>query len=311
VVLVSIIITAYNADKYIEETLDSVMSQTYPSIECVFVDDGSTDNTAGIVSRYGGKIEYIYQTNAERSVARNKGLAQCSGKYVNFIDADDLIAPDKIADQVAYLEKNPGFDVVYSKVRYFKDNGGRSFYDVPRTTAEGDILDKLIYGNFINLGSPLIRKDALERINGFDTSGLDIILNEDWDLWLRLAISGARFGFIDKYHLFYRVHASNTSKNRMRGIESKMRVADKITRQFGQQLEIRGVNCRRVMMSVKAEYGRRLILEGRVPEGRSLIAEACKTDIPHRRYLRMFSLAAGLFGHKLLAATQYLRKNEL
>jgi len=310
-VVVSVIIAAYNAEKHIEETIQSVLSQTYPNVECIVVNDGSTDSTGEIANKYDTNIRYIYQDNAERSAARNMGATHASGKYINYIDADDLLAPDKIADQVMYLEKNPGVDVVYSKVKYFKDNGNRLFYIVPRITPEGDILDKLIYGNFINLGSPLIRKEAVDRVGGFDENRLDIILNEDWDFWLRLALSGSRFGFIDKYHLFYRVHVSNTSKNRLRGIESKLRVTEKNIQQYGQELEKKGIDCRRVLMNVKGEYGRRLILEGRIAEGRSLIAEACKTDIPHRRYLQMFSIAARVFGHNLLAATQYLRKKEL
>jgi glycosyltransferase involved in cell wall biosynthesis len=307
----SVIIAAHNAEKYIEKTIDSVLSQSYANIECIVVDDGSTDYTRQILSKYGDSIKYIYQDNAERSVARNTGTAHAIGKYINYVDADDLITPDKIADQVKYLEENSGIDVVYSKVKYFKDDGGRSYYVVPRITPQGDILDKLIYGNFINLGSPLIRKEAVDRVGGFDANRLDIILNEDWDLWVRLAISGSRFGFIDKYHYYYRVHASNTSNNRIRGIESKLRVAEKNIQQYGQELEERGIDCQRVLMFVKAEYGRRLILEGRVAEGRGLIAEACKTDIPHRRYLQMFSLAARLFGHHILAATQHRRKKEL
>jgi len=309
--IVSIIIAAYNAEKYISETINSVLSQTYPNIECIVVNDGSTDGTREIVNNFGTRIKYVYQDNAERAAARNNGVAHATGKYINYIDADDLITSDKIADQVTYLEQNPEYDLVYSKAKYFKDNGNRSYYSVPRITPQGDILDKLMYGNFINLGSPLIRKEAVDRVGGFDATRHDIILNEDWDFWLRLAISGSRFGFIDKYQLLYRVHESNTSKARLRGIESKLKVIDKIINQYSELLIKKGTDCQRVLESARAEYGRRLILEGRVAEGRILISAACKTDIPHRRYLQMFSLAARLFGHKVLAATQYLRKKEL
>lgn len=310
-VVVSVIIAAYNAGKYIEETITSVLSQTYPYIECILVDDGSTDNTSKIITRFGNRIKYIYQDNAERSKARNNGVAHSSGKYINFLDADDLFSPDKIADQVIFLENHQDCDVVYSKVRYFKDYRKRSYYSVNRITPTGDILDQLIYGNFINLGSPLVRRKAFNRIGGFDSDRADIILNEDWDFLLRLAISGSRFGFIQKYHLFYRVYEGNTSQNRLRSMESKLRITEKIINQYSDLLEKKGVNLRRVLMHAHAEYGRRLILEGNVLEGQKLMANACKMDIPNRKYFQSFLLVTKIFGHRFLNLTKFLRKSEL
>ncbi len=309
--LVSIIIAAYNAEKYIEATIASVLSQTYPLVECILVDDGSTDSTSQIIARFGPRVNYIYQNNAERSMARNNGVAHSSGKYINFLDADDLFSPDKIADQVAYLENNPTYDAVYSKVQYFKDNGKRNYYSVDRITPSGDILDQLIYGNFINLGSPLIRRDAFDRVGGFDSSRSDIILNEDWDFWLRLAISGSRFGFLNKYHLFYRIHVGNTSQNRMRSVESKLRVTEKVINQYSNLLLNRMIDRQRVLMHAYAEYGRRLILEGKELQGQKLLADACKFDIPNRKYFQMFLLLAKVFGRNFFNLTRFLRKSEL
>lgn len=307
----SVIIAAHNAEKYIEETITSVLAQTYSKVDCIVVDDGSTDNTKNIVNTFGTRIKYIYQDNAERSVARNTGLAHSIGQYVMFLDADDYITPDKIADQVTYLENHTDDDAVYSQARYFKDNGRRSYYTVPRITPEGDILDKLIYGNFINLGSPLIRKEALDRVNGFDIDR-EIILNEDWDLWLRLALSGVRYGFIDKVHFYYRVHSGNTSKqSRMPSIKSKNRVTTKIIEQYHALLEQKGIDCLRVLASVNAEYGSRLILEGEVQEGRKLLLNACKTDIPHRRSFQLFLLMSRVLGYRRLAALQNFFQKEL
>ena len=93
---VSVIIPTFNSERYLAEAIDSVLSQTYQNIECIVVDDGSTDNTPAIVQGYGDRIRYIYQENAERSAARNRGIVAATGQYISFLDADDFI--DSVAD---------------------------------------------------------------------------------------------------------------------------------------------------------------------------------------------------------------------
>ena len=95
--LVSIIIPAYNARRLIGESIDSVLNQTYSNCEILVIDDGSTDGTRAFLQhRYGDQIRYIYQKNQGRGAARNYGLRLARGKYIQFLDADDLILPDKI-----------------------------------------------------------------------------------------------------------------------------------------------------------------------------------------------------------------------
>jgi glycosyltransferase involved in cell wall biosynthesis len=298
---VSIIIPAYNAEKYIAETVESVLAQSFRDLECIVVDDGSIDRTGEIVRGFGERVRNICQDNAERSAARNRGIALASGDYIGFLDADDILLPEKLKEQVAFLDAHPGYDVVYSRVAYFRDNGERRCYRVRRATPSGDILPFLIWSNFITMNSPLFRRGAVERVAGFNVS---LCRYEDWDLLLRLALSGYRFGFIDSLHSLCRMHGGNTVADGTRMFQAKMGVACRIAKDFREELNARGIDGRSVAAFHRADYGRKLILAGRAAEGRTLIREAAQTPFPHRRKMIAFALAAGLFGHRLVAFMQ-------
>ncbi len=305
---VSVIIPAYNAERYIAEAVDSVLAQTWPDVECIVVDDGSTDRTSDIVKRYGDRVKYFYQKNAERSAARNRGITESSGAFIAFLDADDYIAPKKVEEQITFLDTHPECDVVYSRVLYFRDKGSRSFHEINRPSLTGDILDKLLYRNFINLSSPLLRRAVIDNCGGFDTS---LSYNEDWEFWLRLAVSGIRFGFVDACHLFYRVHSGNTSINRLLMYNSKLSVLEQFVRRFSDNLRDRGIDTAPVLSFHRADYGRGLILHGNVLEGRREIAKACSTAFPYRRLFQAFALIAAIGGRPLLIFFQLLRRGEL
>lgn len=108
--LVSVIIPAYNAAKYIAETLESVKQQTWPAIEAFVIDDGSGDDTVAMARSFKSeKITVVEQKNSGACKARNLGLSLSKGKYIQFLDADDVLSPDKIEKQVSILEQNPGY----------------------------------------------------------------------------------------------------------------------------------------------------------------------------------------------------------
>jgi glycosyltransferase involved in cell wall biosynthesis len=298
---VSIIIPAYNAEKYIADTVESVLVQSFRDLECIVVDDGSIDRTGEIAMGFGERIRYIRQENAERSAARNRGIALASGDYIGFLDADDILLPEKLKEQVAFLDAHPGYDVVYSRVAYFRDNGERRCYRVRRVTPSGDILPFLIWSNFITMNSPLFRRGAVERVGGFNVS---LSRYEDWDFLLRLALSGSRFGFLDSLHSLCRMHGGNTVADGPRMFQAKMAVAGRIAEDFRDGLNARGIDGRSVVAFHRADYGRKLILAGRAAEGRTLIREAAQVPFPHRRKMIAFALAAGLCGHHFPAFLQ-------
>ncbi|HET9395094.1 MAG TPA: glycosyltransferase family A protein, partial [Nitrospiraceae bacterium] len=106
---VSVIVPCYNAARYVAETLESLRQQTWPSLEVIVVDDGSTDDSARIIETFAGlDLTLIRQSNRGQTAALNVGLARATGDFVQYLDADDLIDPDKIAIQVARLADAPG-----------------------------------------------------------------------------------------------------------------------------------------------------------------------------------------------------------
>jgi len=118
--LVSVIMTAYNAEKHVVEAIESVFSQTYNDIELICVNDGSTDKTKEILLSYGERIKYLeHDTNMGIAVGRNTGLAVARREYIAFIDADDIWKPQKLLMQINFLESNPSVDIVFGHMQHF------------------------------------------------------------------------------------------------------------------------------------------------------------------------------------------------
>lgn len=298
---VSVIIPAYNSESFVGEAIDSVLAQTYRSVECIVVDDGSSDRTAQLVQGYGDRVRYIRQENAERSAARNNGITHASGDFLCFLDADDFIAPEKIAEQLAFLQEHPDFDLVYSRVAYFREKGEGGCQSPRRPTPSGEVLRELAFSNFITIHTPLIRRRAIDRGGLFDPHFNRF---EDWDFFLRLALTGARFAFLDRVSAYVRVHPANTIGDRVRMFEAKFAVARKIVDRFSRELTGAGVDPAQLVAFHQADYGRILILAGEVAQGRVLIGQAIRHPFPHRAKFALFSLAAALAGHRLLALIQ-------
>ena len=299
--LVSVIIPAYNCESFVGQAIDSVLAQSYRPVECIVVDDGSSDRTAQVVQGYGDRVGYIRQDNAERSAARNNGIAHASGDYLCFLDADDFIAPEKIADQLAYLEAHPDFDLVYSRVAYFREQAEGGCQSPRRPTPAGEVLRELAFSNFITIHTPLIRRRAIDRGGLFDPRFNRF---EDWDFFLRLALTGTRFAFLDRINAYVRVHPANTIGDRVRMFEAKLAVAQKIVERFARELAGGGIDPAQLVAFHQADYGRILILAGEVAKGRALIGQALRHPFPHRAKFALFTLAAALGGHRLLAMIQ-------
>jgi glycosyltransferase involved in cell wall biosynthesis len=202
--LVSAIVPAYNAQRFVAEAIDSALAQTYRRLEVIVVDDGSTDGTAGVLSRYGAKIVALHQTNKGLSDARNRAVEAAGGKYVAFLDADDRWAPGKIEKQVAFLEAHDECGLVHTGHRIV-DAMGHVRGDLTPRPLRGRCLVQLIEGNLITASSVMVRR-ALARQHPFRLRAA-----EDWDAWLRIA-EEHEIGMISEALTDYRVHDANMTR---------------------------------------------------------------------------------------------------
>ena len=219
--LVSVVIPVYNAEKYLEETLASIFAQTYPHIEIVAVDDGSKDLSIQILEQYPDRIHVVKQANAGAAVARNRGVQEAKGKWVAFLDADDLWTPDKIQRQ---LEACGSYAWSHSdSVLVGGVNDGRKDSDFTEKH-QGQILEQLICSNFIGTSTLMIQRQVFLDAGGFDEALRSI---QDWELWIRIARQHP-IGYVDAPLMKYRVHAVSASRSTRKTLPNHLKVIDKV-----------------------------------------------------------------------------------
>ena len=205
--LISVIMPAYNRAALIGGAVDSVLAQTWPNVELIVVDDGSSDNTVQVLEQYTDRITLIRQENAGPSAARNKGLAAANGEYIAFLDSDDYWYPETLATLAAYLLDHPNVDMVCGGWDYIDEQGQVIQESVNPKVHETDIrvdfFGALVLGNLFPIHSLLLRQHCFDRAGFFDP---ELHAMEDWDLWLRMAAAGCRFRAIEPPLARYRRH---------------------------------------------------------------------------------------------------------
>ncbi len=181
---VSIIIPNYNHGDYLPQAIESALAQTYPHVEVIVVDDGSTDHSAQVLARYADRVRCIHQENAGLSAARNTGLGMARGDYIALLDADDMLEPDYLQTLVPVLEENPEIGGIYCGYR-FVDEHNRPLPEVQnRVVLSAEFYNALLGGNFLVPESMLLRRRCYQEAGPFDTA---LTACEDWDMWLRIA----------------------------------------------------------------------------------------------------------------------------
>jgi glycosyltransferase involved in cell wall biosynthesis len=179
----TVIIPAFNSAQFIAQTLDSVLAQSYPALEILVVDDGSTDDTAQIVRSFGGNVILIQQSHNGVSAARNLGILNARGNTVAFLDSDDLWKPEKLEKQAACFErKNVAW--VCCGASFFDNKTGKLLPGHHKPLFEGDVLEKEFLYSFIRSPTPAVRKSVFDEVGLFDKT---LRIAEDWDMWLRIA----------------------------------------------------------------------------------------------------------------------------
>lgn len=210
--LVSVVIPTYKHRDFILGTLSSVLQQTFTDYEIIIVNDGSPDDTRAVIFPHieSGRVEYIEQSNQGQSRARNAGLARARGQYIAFLDDDDLWPADKLASQVAFLDRNPSVGMIGGRFQRIDASDARG---TPGPFHPEITLESLFTANpFHSPGQTLIRADLLNDLGGMNAA---IWGADDWDLWFRIA-KRSTIVMKDEIALYYRLHANNASKQTAR-----------------------------------------------------------------------------------------------
>jgi len=213
---ISIIIPYYNGEKYIRETLESVYRQTHQDFEVIIVNDGSDQNVleASIQNMLHPNLKVIHQENQGQSAARNNGAKLATGKYILFLDCDDLIDQTFLAKTYTILQQKPEVRICYSRGRFFE-----------KTDKEWVLRPFNTYDFLIENSIPitaLIYKEDFENAGGFD-----VRLNyyEDWDFWITLIKNGAGTYKIDEFLFFYRIRTGSDSLTNISS-DNRLRLSD-------------------------------------------------------------------------------------
>ncbi len=211
---VTVVIPAFNSSLYIAQTLESVLNQTVKPFEVLAVDDGSTDDTAEIAERFGHSVRVIRTANMKQAASRNFGVQAAVGDWIAFVDADDLWEPNKLELQIAELSRHPDADVCYTSRRVLiQDETGSRLQEVIPAAPPETIRQALFENTNFLPSSVLIRRSTFLGIGGFDPH---FVFVQDWDLWLRLLHSGARFAACLEPLMQYRVHDRSVTMNNAR-----------------------------------------------------------------------------------------------
>lgn len=202
---VSVIIPAFNAERFLREAIQSILDQGHQPLEVVVIDDGSTDETSQIAGSFGDPIRVLYQKNSGPPAARNHGLREAKGDFIGFLDADDMWAPQKLSWQLEAFHNDPELQAVGGKLQRIILPGGtqenRQFVALPEDW------------DAFSLGTILIRKSVFQKIGNFDE---DLFMADDIDWFLRLREADIKVENLSQVVHFYRRHDQNLTGDEKR-----------------------------------------------------------------------------------------------
>ena len=272
---VSVIIPAYNAERYISDAIHSVLNQDLDRFELLIVDDGSTDSTASIIHSFSDRrICFLQQENLGVCAARNRGLEEARGDYVVFLDSDDLILPDKLSAQLELFEfyrpYKQRLEIINSGWTLIRADGGsideiKPWENAPQLNTKTWLLWKPIFP-----GALMLDRKAVLAVGGFDT---DLKQAEDVDLILRLAASGSEALWLYRSTVMYRQHEHNASLSVLRQAADITRVIEKFYEQPDLGKDLRKLE-RRVRYNTLIWLIWRLYENGLVDESPSFLKQA-------------------------------------
>jgi glycosyltransferase involved in cell wall biosynthesis len=256
-VRISVIIPAYNAAKYVGRAIESALAQTYPPLEVLVVDDGSTDDTARVVAQYPSPVRLLRQSNAGPGAARNHAAREAQGEWLALLDADDSWLPEKLERQIPNTRQSS-----VGMVAYYSDRKV-----CPRPMPSRIDFDVLWRCNNLTTSTALLRRAAFEAVGGFDEDR-DLISVEDYNLWLRLA--AAKWDIIpmrENLHC-YTPQPGNLSSQTERVVRAEFANIESIAHLLS--LDPALVQQKRIAIS--EEYGREFLFYRQPGQARRLLA---------------------------------------
>jgi len=223
--LVSIVIPCYNSRQYIGEAVESSLAQTYAPCEVIVVDDGSTDGSAEwLRAQYGERIRLIEQPNRGAAGARNTGIREARGEFIQFCDSDDRLLPHKVQAGWETFQQKPETILVYTDYRIVWPDGTTEAPFPDLDLPSGDVFCSLLYGygNFVGTSTVMARRQAVLDAGGFDEAK-SLRVTQDWDLWLRMAASGP-FVAIHEAQMLYRKRPGSLASDAIAMAEGRLSV---------------------------------------------------------------------------------------
>ncbi len=301
---VSVIIATYNRGPFLEEALESVLSQTYRDYEVIVVDDGSTDDTPERLLKYSDKIKVLrIDHTGKPSIARNVALAQASGRLLAFLDSDDLWLPAKLERQVRFLQANPFCIMCYCDAT-FRGEDGRILYTQSERERmrSGHVFGHLLLGNFIPLPTVVVRKDVVQDVGGFEEW---LTISEDWHLWVKVAAKG-NVGLVDEALCEIRVLPQGITSDKMFLFAEAVKAIDDLENRFPETSGKYRLYARRGKAKMLSMLGRNYLFKGDTAEARRLFSRALASSP-----LRLDALAFYVFaclGRRQVLTLRSLKK---
>lgn len=298
---------AHNAEKYIEEAIESVIRQSYKDWELIVVNDGSSDNTEKIVLKFienESRIKLFNEENKNPAATRNVGIRNSTGGWIAFLDSDDIWLPEKLSVQYDYINKKPEIDVFFSDgYTRFEDINVQSYYNfyVAKNFVDGKAMYKTAFScNPMPILSTIIKKEWVTKV-GFQDESKIVFGSEDWDYCIRLALSGANFYGIEQRLFIYRVHPGGVSSKLLTQRLSSVMI---LIKNFRVEL----LDNKQILAFKREvlEVYRDLVVAGRISE-----ANTCKNSLALLKGLDDKSLIKGLTSSLILFKWQRVANNSI
>lgn len=210
---VSILIPCFNAERFIEEAVVSALAQDYPNKEVIVIDDGSTDKSLEVLRNFDNSVRIISRENLGGNPTRNELLKLANGTWIQFLDADDYLPVGKVSQQMDWISKHPGYDVVYGAIMATYDDGTNRRFERQEVIYPDDEWAAMVSWELPQTGSPLFKRDALLDVGGWNNEQR---VCQEHELYLRLLKAGKRFVGVREFDQIahYRLWGENTVSRR-------------------------------------------------------------------------------------------------